>query len=103
MDDLASRLSSILGNPAEMEKIRAMAQNLLEDNKPDQNSGSDIGKLLPMLKGIGSFEGDERVRLLTALKPHLSPERQRRADKAIGILKAASILPKLYESGILAL
>ena len=104
MDDLTNKLSSVLNDPAGIEKIRALAQNLFSENEntPAGNQ-ADISKFLPIINGLGQAENDERVKLLAALRPHLSPERRKRADKAIGILKAASLLPLLRESGIFEL
>ncbi|MFQ8951546.1 MAG: hypothetical protein ACLR56_00015 [Oscillospiraceae bacterium] len=44
---------------------------------------------------------DSRVQLIYALRPHLSAERQARADTAIRLLKLLDMLPFIKESGIL--
>ena len=55
-------------------------------------------------QGREAGEGDDsRVRLLLALKPNLSPERQAKVDSAIKILKLIELAPLLREMGILNL
>ncbi len=114
MPDLTEQLSSILSDPAGMEKIKAMAQSLLggeaRDAAPkpipapveEKNSElADIGALAKMAQMINSRGDDDRVRLLLALRPHLSPEKQLRVDKAVKMLKLLDLAPMLSRLGIL--
>lgn len=102
MDDLTEKLSAVLNNPAEMEKIRALAGSFLKEESPAANKDEmpDISKLLPMLKKISACSDDNRVKLLMALKPYLSEKRREKTDKAVKILKAAAVVPLLNETGI---
>lgn len=126
MDDLAGKLSEILESPEGMESIRSMAQSLLGtsdlselglnlDDKPEkqESSGEDqqappmsAGDMKMMMK-LGQAlskmnnQNDDRTRLLLALRPHLSSERQNRVDTAVKLLKLVSVMPLLSESGLL--
>lgn len=104
MDDLTEKLSALLSDPSGMEKIKNMAQSLLGSGEPEEeNSSPDIAKLLPIISKFSAAGDDNRVRLLMALKPYLSKERQARADKAVKILKAASLVPLISASGLFEL
>ena len=104
MDELSEKLSSLLSDPSGMEKIKAMAQSLMsgeEQTAPEPAPDIDpvaLTRILGMLKSSGG--DDHRIRLLKALKPNLSPERQPRVDKAIKILKLLELAPLLKEAGI---
>ena len=46
-------------------------------------------------------QNDKNAGLILALKPHLSPERQKRADKAVKILKLLALWSAAKDSGLL--
>lgn len=109
MADLTEQLSALLSDPAGMEKIRAMASGLLSQNavpEPElQNSPQtadvpDISKIMSIANSFKNQPEDSRIRLLYALKPHLSPEKQARVDKAAKILRLLSIAPMLSQMGL---
>lgn len=119
MDDISRKISDLLESPDGLDRLKTVAEGLLGNNlfkKEEPTKESDEGFALPdnFLENIGNMQGimkvanllsngqkDSRVDLLRALKPHLSPERARRVDKAISILKIAAILPILREEGLL--
>lgn len=117
MEDIGEKISMLLNSPDGMEKIRAAAKNILGEavNDPDPQK-NDGGISLPenLLNNMGSIQNimrimgllnqrkeDSRVNLLLALKPHLSHERAKRVDKAVSLLRVASLLPLLREEGLL--
>lgn len=105
MDDFTEKLSALLSDKQGMEKIKSMAENLFsgqEENSPASDISS-AAKLLPLISKFSAMGEDERVRLISALRPYLSAERKKRADKAIKILKAAAFVPLLSESGLFEL
>ena len=53
-----------------------------------------------MVQLLGTKGDDDRVRLLLALRPHLSKEKQNRLDKAVKMLKLLDIAPLLSQAGI---
>lgn len=107
MDDLSEKLSALLSDPNGMERIKDMAQSLLgsktdEPPPPSASDGDiDIGQLTRILSLMKSTGGDDaRVKLLMALKPNLSPERQNKVDSAIRILKLIELAPLLKDMGL---
>ena len=109
-DDLGAKLAQLLDNPEEMEKLKNMAETLMgesghSDNKgPDLSSlfgGLDIGTVMQLGNLLRSDAEDDRTRLLMALKPHLSAPRQDKVDRAVKLLRIASILPLISKQGLI--
>lgn len=102
--DINEILSSL--TPDDIEGLKATAEAVFgkgneAKEKQSQPSASDmfssidpkmIGKLTKIM-GAMNGESGKRCKLIEALKPNLSPERQKRADQAIQILKLLEILP----------
>ena len=115
MEDMAGKISELLSDPNGVEKIKSLADALFKDNStpkdepPEDTSsigfslpvGFDIGKIMGLMSAFNNQQSDRRSNLLLALKPHLSNERQERVDKAVKLLKIATLLPVLKEQGIL--
>jgi len=122
MEDISQKISALLDSPDGMNRLKAVAENLLGDgfskneqptkeNKDEENNFSlpdnllqNIGNMQGIMRlagFLGKEQKDSRIDLLRALKPHLSEERAKRVDKAISILKIAAILPILREEGLL--
>ena len=118
-DSIMDVISSL--SEDDISSLKKMADGLLKDNpslaslagQPGDRSGSHSGghsggesplspEILTKLGGImSSFSGtDERIGLLLAIKPLLSPRRQKRADNAIQILKLLKILPTAGSLGL---
>ncbi|MGN0115635.1 MAG: hypothetical protein ACI396_09925, partial [Acutalibacteraceae bacterium] len=95
MDELTDKITQLLNDPAGMDMVKSLAGSLLSggvgstggsntsggDNKPVPKSGGNelglnpqqmatIMKVITALKS--SDENDEQIRLIMALKPHLS-------------------------------
>lgn len=107
MDELNERLSALLSDPHGMERIKEMAQNLLggsvAENKVDtpEEPSVDIAAITKMLSHIKSNgKEDDRIKLLLALKPNLSDEKQQKVDSAIKILKLIDLAPLLKDAGL---
>lgn len=104
--NLAEKLSEILNDPEGMEKIGALAQELLSDEEKagiePLTEAADGIKIAKMLGTLKNSSNDTRSQLLLALRPHLSHERRERVDKAVKLLKLAGMLPLLQESGLLS-
>ncbi len=105
MDELSEKLSALLSDPNGMEQIKNMAQSLLggktEPETPSVADDIDIGavtRMLRLLKQGG--KDDSRIKLLSALRPNLSPEKQGKVDTAIKMLKLAELAPLLKDSGL---
>lgn len=123
MDDITEKLTQLLNDPAGMEQIRSMAEGLFGQGgvpglPPQQKAPAPMGELSELMQGVrpeqmgsllkiaralGSVREDDRTRLLLALRPHLTGKRQERIDQAVKLLKIASILPMIGESGLFSL
>lgn len=111
MDEISDKLTALLSDPDGMERIRQLAQSLLGEAQAEQEpeaaregqmaGGDDIGKIMSLLSALKSRDEDSRVQLISALRPHLSTERQARADSAVKLLKLLDMLPLIKESGLL--
>ncbi len=110
MEDIAQKLSAILNDPEGMERIKSMAENILgnSEEKEEHQSLNDLGidiaaltKMMNMLKN--KREDNDRIKLLLALRPHLSEEKQQKVDMAVKILKLLDLAPLFKEMGILNL
>ena len=83
----------------DIQNLKGMAKELFSSGEAD---GTDMPNLdLSSLSSLMLPKDDDRTRLIKALKPMLSDERQKRADEAIRLLQLASMLPALQQSGIL--
>ena len=116
MDDLAAKLGELLNNPGNLEKLKGLAGLLggaaqaQPDPAPaepaqgglpgiDADALQMVTKIMPLLSNFR--QEDDCTRLLRALRPLLSPERQKKLDESIKILQMIRILPLLKTSGIL--
>ena len=102
--DINDILSSL--TPDDIEELKSTAEAVFgqsggsaDKQKQAENSNpfssfdpKMIGKITKIM-GAMNNESGRRCKLIEALKPNLSPERQKRADQAIQILKLLEILP----------
>lgn len=121
-DNITERISQLLESKDGMDKIKQVAATLFNGDDPQvpnfetttQNNTSGLSKEPDILNQFEQMQGmlkifeimksqkkDPRVDLLAALKPHLSPARAKRVDKAVMFLKIASLLPVLKNEGVL--
>jgi len=118
--NLSEMLQGVLSDPSAMEKLMGVAQNLMggqtaapqaatptpESAAPaskattsDNKSESKEAAFLPHLPTSLQAGNGERIALIKALRPYLSPERRRTADslvKMLNMLKLAD-LNKLFK------
>lgn len=123
MDSINDIISSLSGDDIEM--LKGVASSILGGNQPsDQaptektptekpqpqqqnnshlsNLGLSISDFDMILKAKNIFEkmnstSSKNADLIVALKPHLSPDSQNKADQAIKMLQLFEILPYLKE------
>ncbi len=120
MEDMAGKISELLSDPEGLNKIRNLAQSLFSDktaeSEPKESCSSDTSqsgfslpegidpiKIMNLFSAFNNRGNDNRSQLLLALKPHLTIERQERVDKAVKLLKIASLIPVLKNEGLLDL
>lgn len=101
--------SSILGDSTDTTEQQKPQQNNVQQNTPQQSGvpalaglGLDGIDFNMIMKAKTIFEkmnntSNKNVDLIMALKPHLSPETQNKADQAMRILKLFEVLPLLRE------
>ena len=126
MDDLSGMIQNLLQDPQTMAQVQSLAkslglgdttpsmpspesssalsmlQNLLPaqaQNEPQDNMMSLLLRAAPLLTTVN--QEDNATRFLTALRPLLSEEKQKKLDEAGRILKLLRLLPLLKESGLL--
>ena len=108
MDDLSEKLSGILNDPEAMRDIAALASQLGVDAsgvhtkpepkpepQPDDNTAALISGLMPMLGSLK--QEDDTTRLLEAMRPFLSEERQQKLDKAKRLIRVMKLMPLLKD------
>ena len=104
MDDLSEKLSGILSDPEAMRDIAALASQLGVDAPgvqkepepaPADDTAARLSGLMPMLGSLK--QEDETTRLLEAMRPFLSEERQRKLDKAKRLIKVMKLMPLLKD------
>lgn len=105
--DINDILSSL--TPDDIKNLKDTADSIFgtgsQQKQPENHSGGfDFGRIDPeMFSKLGSIisamnsDGGKRCRLIEALKPNLSPYRQKKADEAMQILKLMEILPLITE------
>ncbi len=110
MENINDSLNDIIANLSDkdIDNLKNMAQNIFggESGEPpkEESTSSDlpninlaqIGQIMNTMKGE-----DDRTRLIKALKPMLSPSKQRKADEAVRMLRLFRILPLIRDSGLL--
>ena len=107
--DLGAMLESVLSDPAQMEKIAHMAQNLMGGSLPSgeddgenksaagqgvtsqrKENGGNILSLLGKTFG-GNHTKSRSTQLLMAMRPYMRPEKQEKLDRAIKIAEIVHV------------
>lgn len=119
MSELEDKLSGILNDPAQMEKISNLAKSLMggesgAKQESPESGGGEGGGLASLARSFLGGDGDmgidpaalgrisralssggekdrEKRALLEAMKPYLSPKRREKMDKAMKLAKLARI------------
>ncbi len=104
MDDLSEKLSGILNDPDAMRDIAALASQLgvsapgvhkEPEPQPADDTAAMLSGLMPVLGSLK--QEDETTRLLEAMRPFLSEERQRKLDKAKRLIKVMKLMPLIKD------
>ena len=119
MDDLTQKLQALLSDPESMKNLSELAAMMQADAPPEDAAAPvpdestdtphteseappfDFAKLLAVGQALSAVQQDETADLLRALKPYLSPERAKRADKAARMLRLYAAAGILRENGML--
>ena len=96
------KLSSILSDEESLKQIAELAQMFMSEGDSEGNNSPDVSSIMKLSSLAGVFsQQDRNTQLLLALKPHLSDERQKKADNAIKLLKLIAVWNTAKESGII--
>ena len=113
MDDLMSKLQSVLNDEESMKQVKELADMLSGGSSADQPQQSQpmsqpaVPAIDPaMLMKIQSVlaqasKPDKNIDLLMALRPLLKDENKAKIDRVIRMLRLVSLYPAIKESGIL--
>ena len=121
MDDVMGRIQEMLSDEESMQQIKELADMLSASSAPPEqpspdsrnnnNSnnnnnnnndiGFDFGMIFKIQEIMSAAKSDKDAELIMALKPHLSAEKQERADKAVKFMKLFSVWVTLKSSGML--
>ena len=72
------------------------------EEENDLLGGIDLDTVMKLGEIMSQMNrSDKNTQLLLALKPHLRPENQQKADNAIKLIKIMNVLPLLKDSGVL--
>ena len=122
MGEFEEKLNQILSSPQAMEQIMSLANSIAgtpgqqDPSKDTEGEGQDgassagpaVGGLGDLLSGLDAGtvgkvlelfsvyqqQGDEKERLLIALRPFLRPERQSRLEQALRITRLSRVIRK---------
>ncbi len=117
MEDLMSKMQSLLSDPESMQQIAELAKMLQAETgdapsdaspspAPDLPENSSLPMDPTMLLKMGEMlqtaqTPDKNTALLRALRPHLREERQQKVDRAIRLLQLLTVWSMLKDSGML--
>lgn len=104
MSEFEDKLNSVLGDPAQMEKIADLAKKLMGGDGGTETAAprpqGDLELDPGLIKRIGRLMnggGDDKQRLLQAMEPYLSEKRRVKMDKALKIARLARIVRVMGE------
>lgn len=103
-EELEARLGSILSDPQQMEKIKAMAQSLMGAAPEPESAASTpapsggLGALMGLLgqKG-GEGRRSESEALLRAMQPYMRPQRRSKIERALRLTRLIGIAGTMLE------
>lgn len=103
-EELETRLGSILSDPQQMEKLRAVAQSLMggmgagETAETEAEPAPPSGGLMALLsKSAGRGRGSESEQLLRAMQPYMRPKRRTKIDRALKITRLIGLAETMLE------
>lgn len=92
-DNFSQMIQSVMSDPEALKNIMSMAQGLMSDTssspsgKADEIEHHEKDEEKSALTSKLSHGNEQRIALISALRPYLSPQRQKSADSLIKMLK----------------
>lgn len=104
-EELEARLGSILSDPQQMERIKAMAQSLMgtapepeaESSEPVASPPGGLSALMGLLGKGGDGRRSESEALLRAMQPYMRPQRRSKIDRALRLTRLIGIADTMLE------
>ncbi len=87
MDDISEMLKSVMSDPETMSKLMSVAQELTNNDKQPSQPENPPEKEPEVKASLLTKGNEERIALISAIRPYLSPERRKSADSMIKMLK----------------
>lgn len=105
-ENLSEMLKGVLSDPDAMSKIMGAAQGLMgssatpEARPKESNGTASTEDTVPTVTHVGKTGNEERIALISALKPYLSSKRRENADSLIKMLKMMKLadMSKLFKN-----
>lgn len=89
--NISDMLKDVMADPETMSKLMSVAEGLMKGDKQQETaeaSAEPVIKAEPNPKPSLLTKGnEERIALISAIRPYLSPERRKSADSMIKMLK----------------
>lgn len=122
MENIAEKMQSLLSDEEGLKQLQSLYDILSGNSKKEDNNESeepenhdetadsqagempelDLGSILKLQSLFSSDPSENKnTALLTALRPHLSEEKQYKVDKAVKILNLLDMISVLKASGLL--
>ena len=87
-DNIMNKINDILSDPKSMESLQEMIGSVPEPkNTIDAFSPENIQRISRLM----TDNSDPKINLLYALKPYMSPQRERQIDNAIKMLRMTKL------------
>ena len=88
--NISDMLKDVMADPETMSKLMSVAEGLMKSEKPSEavEAATETVNAEPDAKPSFLTKGnEERIALISAIRPYLSPERRKSADNMIKMLK----------------
>ncbi len=94
-DNISEMLKGVMSDPETVSKLMSVAQGLMGDGEKPSPPPEKSPDNKPSLLSKGN---EERIALISAIRPYLSPERRKSADSMIKMLKVMKMtdMTKLF-------
>lgn len=93
MAGLEHTIQQLLGDPESMNQIKSLAKSFglpaPESSPAEEPSENELRPMLELLRSTSAHP--EETKLLEALKPYFTPERQQRFDRALQVARIARL------------
>ena len=91
-EDIFEKLKQVMSNPGAMDMVSSLLnQNSHQDNSTNEKNDDNFESTIKNAVSSLNYSGDNRINLLSALKPYMRQSRADNIDKAIKMLKLTKL------------